>query len=104
MKSRDDDEFTLDAIMVICNAVPDPRNQRLVLENRQLLNQLLQVLSQFDQSVPVVRQVIITCTRLSTNEEVSLLMASEGMPFFMRTAANLGTCRFDLNRLSLIHI
>jgi hypothetical protein len=92
MQTRiDNEEFVLDSVMVICNSVPDARNQRVVLEDRQLFHQLLELLSRFDQNIDVVRQVVTTCIRLSTNEDVSQIMASEGMSYFMRTAANLGT-------------
>ncbi len=91
MKTRvENEEFILDGLMAVCNSVPDPRNQRTVLENRQLLVQLLELLNQYETSVDVVTQVVITCIRLSTNEEVSILMAAEGMPFFMRTTSNIG--------------
>ena len=80
MQTRiDNEEFVLDSVMVICNSVPDTRNQRVVLEDRQLFHQLLELLSRFDQNIDVVRQVVTTCIRLSTNEDVSQIMASEGM-------------------------
>lgn len=92
----DNEEFVLDAVMVICNSVNDERSQQIVVEDRDLLHQLLDLLNTYDESVDVVQQVIITCSRLATNEEVSLLMASEGMPFFMRATADLGMSDTEL--------
>jgi hypothetical protein len=92
----DNEEFVLDGVMVICNSVNDERSQQIVVEDRELLAELLDLLSYYDESVDVVQQVIITCSRLATNEEVSLLMASEGMSFFMRATADLGMSDTDL--------
>ena len=54
----------------------------------------------YDTSVDVTSQVILTCIRLATNEEISVRVAAEGMPFFMRATAKLGMEDIDL--LSLL--
>jgi hypothetical protein len=101
LQTRQDlEEFVLDALMCVCNSVQDPRNQKLVLEDKELLKQLLELLNKYADSSDVASQVVITCIRLSTNEDVSVLMASEGMPFFMRTTAHLGMANTEL--LSLL--
>jgi len=91
-----DEDFVLDSVMVICNSVNDERSQQIVVEDKELLQELLELLNIYDESVDVVQQVIITCSRLATNEEVSLLMAAEGMSYFMRTTADLGMSDTDL--------
>lgn len=51
---------------------------------------LFDLLSSYADSADVVKQVTVVCIRLSAQEDASALLANEGMPYFMRTAAGLG--------------
>ncbi len=100
MRTRvENEEFMLDALMAVANTVPDPRCQAIADED-DALKQILELLTLYDNSVDVTMQVILTCIRLATNEEISVKVAAEGMPYFMRATAKLGMEDIDL--LSLL--
>lgn len=54
------------------------------------LRLLFDLLGAYADSADVVKQVTVVCIRLSAQEDASALLANEGMPYFMRTAAGLG--------------
>ena len=89
----------LDALMAVSNVVQEDRCQKAV-EEGGYLPQLLELLTLYDSSVEVTSQVILSCIRLSTNEDISVSVATEGMPFFMRATAKLGMQ--DTELLSLL--
>lgn len=100
MRTRiENEEFMLDALMAVSNVVQEDRCQKAV-EEGGYLPQLLELLTLYDSSVEVTSQVILSCIRLSTNEDISVSVATEGMPFFMRATAKLGMQ--DTELLSLL--
>jgi hypothetical protein len=74
--------------------------QAAVAEQPARLRLLFDLLSSYSESPDVVKQVAVACIRLSAHEEASALLAAEGMPCFMRTAAGLGMRDTDI--LSLL--
>lgn len=98
---RDDDEFVVDCVLALSNLATIPTTGKVFLEKNAHLNHVFDLLTVYANDAEIVKFVLVTLVRLSTDDDLSRKVAEEGMPFVMRTATG-SSAGSDDEVLSLI--